>query len=82
MNIQQTIALLIVTAATLYLGRSFIRSCRAFFSKRAGCGAGCGKCGFAPKEGAGAKPAANTRPNIIPLSDVRILPDRQSKHQP
>ena len=81
MNLQQIVALLIVIAAAVFLGRNFIRACRSFFSNKSGCSEGCGKCGFAPKENPTAKSAASSRPNLISLKDIRTLPDRSNKSQ-
>jgi hypothetical protein len=70
MDGQQLIALAIVGAAALYLGRGFIVSARNFFSRQGGCG-GCGKCSFAAREHAGGQPP-NSPPKltIIPLMDA------------
>ena len=78
MDVQQLIALAIVTAAALYLGRGFIVAARRFFSQQAGCGGGCGKCGFAPRGRAvGQTPKMPANVTIIPLKDVRMRTDNR-----
>ena len=81
MNAQQILALVIVAIAALYLGRNFVRSCRAFFSSKSGCSEGCGKCSFAPKAGKPGQTVSSARPNVIPLTDIRTLPQRQTNSQ-
>ena len=74
MELQQIVALLIVAAAALFLARNFVRSLRAFLSGKGGCESGCGKCGFAPRDDrSSVRPAAPSRPNIIPLTDIRTV---------
>ena len=69
MNGQQMVAVLIVLVATLYLGRNFLRSAKAFFSKKGGCASGCGKCAFAQQVKQAQKEGAARR-NVIPLTIV------------
>jgi hypothetical protein len=75
---QQIAVYICVAAAALYLGRYLFDSVRAIVKARSGCGDGCGKCAFAaqpPKRGAksaGAAPGA-----IIPLTEIRSLPNRK-----
>lgn len=74
MSAQQLIALIIVAVAAVYLGRNLVTAARNFFSNKSeGCG-GCGKCAFADK--ARTQSPASTRPNIIPLTDIRTLPKK------
>ena len=74
MSIQQLITLLIVAVAAIYLGRNLVASARNFFSNKSeGC-PGCGKCAFADKTPS--KTPASTRPNLIPLTDIRTLPKK------
>ena len=70
MNSQQIIAMLIVSVAAVFLGRNLVASVRSFFSKKQGGCAGCGKCGFAPKE------SAAQHPGLIPLIDIHSLPKK------
>jgi hypothetical protein len=74
MSAQQLITLIIVAIAAIYLGRNLVASARNFFSNKSeGCG-GCGKCAFADKSRT--QTPASTRPNIIPLTDIRTLPKK------
>jgi hypothetical protein len=47
MDIQKIVALGLVVTAALYLGRRWVLSLRAFWSRKGGCEEGCGKCGMA-----------------------------------
>ncbi|MCW3096727.1 MAG: hypothetical protein JWL77_2345 [Chthonomonadaceae bacterium] len=74
MSAQQLITLIIVAVAAVYLGRNLVASARNFFSNKSeGC-PGCGKCAFADKPRT--QMPASTRPNIIPLTDIRTLPKK------
>ncbi|HZT41839.1 MAG TPA: hypothetical protein VFA07_06600 [Chthonomonadaceae bacterium] len=74
MNVQQIIAWILVGLAAAFLLRLFVGSLRAFLSGKGGCGDGCGKCSFAPKDPLpGKKAASQSRPDIIPLTDIRTL---------
>ena len=69
MNGQQIITYLIVLVAAVYLGRNFVRSSKAFFSKKGGCASGCGKCAFAQQVKQAQKQSAAKR-SVIPLTDI------------
>ena len=69
MNGQQMVTALIVLVAAVYLGRNFLRSAKAFFSKKGGCASGCGKCAFAQQVKQAQKDSAARR-NVIPLTVV------------
>jgi hypothetical protein len=77
MNIQQIIALLIVGVAAAYLIRNAVRTLRAFLSGKSGCASGCGKCGLAGEIASRRKSAPSPRPDVIPLTDIRSLPDKR-----
>ncbi len=78
MNGQQIATALIVLVAAVYLGRNFVRSAQAFFSKKGGCGSGCGKCAFAQQVKAAQKQSAARR-NVIPLAAVSSASSRKSR---
>jgi hypothetical protein len=68
MDVQQIIALSVVAVAGVYLVRQSARSYKAFRANKEGCGSGCGKCAFAPKD----KTLSTVqRKNIIALAEVR-----------
>ena len=72
MNVQQILALMLVGLAAAFLLRLFAGSLRAFLSGKGGCGSGCGKCSFAPKDPLlGKKASSQGRPDIIPLTEIR-----------
>ena len=72
MDAQQIIALAIVAVAGVYLARQSVRSYKAFRASKNGCGSGCGKCAFAPKDSAvGAALPKVQRKNVIALAEIR-----------
>jgi bacterioferritin-associated ferredoxin len=72
MDAQQITALSIVAVAVGYLARQAARSYKAFRANKAGCGSGCGKCAFAPKDTVvGVGLPTVPRKNVIALSEVR-----------
>jgi hypothetical protein len=77
MNVQQIIALLIVSVAAAYLFRNAVRTLRAFLSGRGGCASGCGKCGFAGEIASRRKAASSPRSDVIPLTDIRSVTDKR-----
>ena len=70
MDGQQMIVMAIVAIAAIYLGRNFVRSAQAFFSKKGGCASGCGKCAFAQQVKQAQKNGAAKR-HVIPLTEFR-----------
>ena len=76
MNVQQILALICVGFAAAFLLRLLVGSLRAFLSGKGGCGSGCGKCSFAPKDPLpGKKAPSQGRPDIIPLTEIRLVSD-------
>ena len=73
MNGQQIITWLVVLTAAIYLGRNLVRSARAFFSAKGGCGSGCGKCAFAQQVQQAQK---SPKSGVIPLAEVRSAPHK------
>lgn len=71
MDMQQIIALGIVSVAALYLGRNALRAWKAFRSGK-GCASGCGKCAFAVQvKEARKRNAAPSGRKVIPLLDIK-----------
>lgn len=79
MNLQQFLALILVSLAAIYLARNMVRALRSFLSGKSGCGDGCGKCGFAPTDSPGRPAETARRPDIIPLSEIRSLPKTRER---
>jgi len=78
MNVQQIFALICVGLAAAFLLRLFIGSLRAFLSGKGGCGDGCGKCSFAPRDSRlGKQATSQNRPDIIPLTEIRPLSKKE-----
>lgn len=79
---QQFIALVVVSVASLYLGRNFVRAWKSFLRAGDGdsaCGGGCPGCGSSKASLSGKPVNSARRPDIIPLSDIRTLPNRTEK---
>jgi hypothetical protein len=82
MDTQQLIALTLVGAAAVYLGRQFVVSARNFFSARSGCSSGCGKCAFAREVARKQTGKTPVRGSVIPLMDVRTTAQNRSTQLP
>ena len=77
---QQVVVYLCVAAAALYLGKYIFDSVRAIVKARSGCGEGCAKCAFAESHAKRVKGGSAATPGgVIPLSEVRTLPDRNAR---
>jgi len=76
---QQAIVFLCVAAAALYLSKYIFDSVRAIVKARSGCGEGCAKCAFAESTQKHANKGAAAPGRIIPLSEVRTLPNNHPK---
>ncbi len=79
MDVQQIIALILVVLAALYVGRYMLRSARDLFSRKGGCGSGCDRCAFSKDPAVHKSGKQPSRPDIIPLADIRSLPERRDR---
>jgi hypothetical protein len=70
MDWQQIATLGLAALAGSYLARNAGRSLKAFRSSK-GCGAGCGKCVFAPPDRDGSPPPTTRSAHVIALTDIR-----------
>jgi hypothetical protein len=80
MDVQQIITWLLVGLASLYLARIGVKSWKAMWSARGGCGSGCGKCvtaEIAAHRHTAATPGSSRQ--VIPLSAVGRPPAKRDE---